>query len=463
MVRQMQDQEMAIAIRDLKTYARKDWEMEIGEQTIKDINSLPEQDALWYIQNLRDKPWQVRATRKNQMDVSGIVITMDTFDCHLMKALIDSGCTGSCINKEFVEKHGLNMIKPPKSIPVFNADGSNIAGWLTHMVQLQMIIGNHKEIMELGVSNLGTSDIFLGHDWLKHHNPEIDWKGKTIEFNCCPGSCYKEELGTDLEDNVNPLLEEGERLLAVHLGPEEINIRTKMTYSTEIASAKKDTRTIEEILPKHCHLYWDVFEKQTFNKLPPQHPWDHAIELVEGVKALDCKIYLLSKEEQTQLEEFLKENLETNQIRPIKIPIASPFFFVKKKDGKLRPMQDYWKLNEMMIKNRCKDYFAADVGHVRRRDSVVSSRSWGWARRREGRPRSAVGDEERERETRRAQKRNWTSEWGDIRLPSYVHGYVLYTLGLEAPMWYVQGGTVAVRTVGLGTRNSEFGTRSSSR
>ena len=168
---------MAIAIKDLKTYARKDWEMEIGEHTIKDINSLPEQDALWYIWNLRDKPWQVRATGKNQMDVSGIVITMDTFDRHLMKALIDSGCTGSCINKEFVEKHGLNMIKLPKSIPVFNTDGSNIAGWLTHMVQLQMIIGNHKEIMELGVSNLGTSNIFL------------DWKGKTIEFNCCLGSC----------------------------------------------------------------------------------------------------------------------------------------------------------------------------------------------------------------------------------------------------------------------------------
>ena len=41
-------------------------------------------------------------------------------------------------------------------------------------------------------------------------------------------------------------------------------------------------------------------------------------------------------------------------------------------------------------------------------------------------------------------------------MPSYIHGYVLYTLGLEAPMWYVQGGTVAVRTVGLGTRDSEF-------
>ena len=39
----------------------------------------------------------------------------------------------------------------------------------------------------------------------------------------------------------SPLLEDGERLLAVHLGSEEVNIRTKTTYSTEIASAKKDT------------------------------------------------------------------------------------------------------------------------------------------------------------------------------------------------------------------------------
>ncbi len=31
--------------------------------------------------------------------------------------------------------------------------------------------------------------------------------------------------------------------------------------------------------------------------------------------------------------------------------MASPFFFVKKKDGKLRPVQDYRKLNEMTIKN----------------------------------------------------------------------------------------------------------------
>ena len=53
------------------------------------------------------------------------------------------------------------------------------------------------------------------------------------------------------------------------------------------------------------------------------------------------------------------------------------------------------------------------------------------------------------------------SKWGAIRLPNYIHGYVLYTMGLKAPMWYIQGRTVAVCTVGLRTQNSELGVRDS--
>ena len=66
----------------------------------------------------------------------------------------------------------------------------------------------------------------------------------------------------------------------------------------------------------------------------------------------DCKIYPLNPTEQKQLDEFLKEQLETGRIQSSKSPMASPFFFVKKKDGSLRPVQDYRKLNEMTIKNR---------------------------------------------------------------------------------------------------------------
>jgi len=54
-----------------------------------------------------------------------------------------------------------------------------------------------------------------------------------------------------------------------------------------------------------------------------------------------CQLYGLSHEECAQLDEFLEENLRTGRIRMLNSPMASPFFFIKKKDGKLHPVQDY--------------------------------------------------------------------------------------------------------------------------
>src|SRR4051794_6710436 len=72
------------------------------------------------------------------------------------------------------------------------------------------------------------------------------------------------------------------------------------------------------------------------------------IELVPGAQQINCKIYPLSSEEPSQLDEFLKENVESGRIRPSKSPMASLFFFIKNKDEKLRPVQDYQKLNKIV-------------------------------------------------------------------------------------------------------------------
>ena len=59
----------------------------------------------------------------------------------------------------------------------------------------------------------------------------------------------------------------------------------------------------------------------------------------------------MSPVEQKELDKFLEENLASGRIRPSKSPMASPVFFVDKKDSKLRFVQDYWKLNAMTVKN----------------------------------------------------------------------------------------------------------------
>jgi hypothetical protein len=66
----------------------------------------------------------------------------------------------------------------------------------------------------------------------------------------------------------------------------------------------------------------------------------------------DCKVYPLTPTEQTKLNEFLKENLQKGYIRPLKSPMASPFFFISKRDSDvLHPCQDYHYLNNGTMKN----------------------------------------------------------------------------------------------------------------
>jgi hypothetical protein len=71
----------------------------------------------------------------------------------------------------------------------------------------------------------------------------------------------------------------------------------------------------------------------------------------EGFEPKSFKNYNLTLAEQLELDKFLKENLEKGYIRPSQSLMASPFFFVSKKDRKLRPCQDYRYLNDWTVKN----------------------------------------------------------------------------------------------------------------
>jgi len=115
----------------------------------------------------------------------------------------------------------------------------------------------------------------------------------------------------------------------------------------------KEKRTFEQIVPKSLHEFQPIFELSSFDELPDRQKWDHAIDFLPDVNIDDwkSKVYPLSVMEQKKLDEFLEENLRTGCIRPLKSPIPAPFFFVKKKSGDLRPVQDYWKLNSLTVKN----------------------------------------------------------------------------------------------------------------
>ena len=56
--------------------------------------------------------------------------------------------------------------------------------------------------------------------------------------------------------------------------------------------------------------------------------------------------------EQKELDAFLQENLKSECIWLSKSPMASPVFFIKKKDRTLWLVQDYQALNVITVKNK---------------------------------------------------------------------------------------------------------------
>jgi hypothetical protein len=64
-----------------------------------------------------------------------------------------------------------------------------------------------------------------------------------------------------------------------------------------------------------------------------------------------CSVYRLTTAEMDALKLYIEDHLRKGYIQRSKSPVASPFFFVNKKDGKLRPVQDYRALNDITVKN----------------------------------------------------------------------------------------------------------------
>jgi hypothetical protein len=92
----------------------------------------------------------------------------------------------------------------------------------------------------------------------------------------------------------------------------------------------------EAELPKEYQEFARLFSDEAADRFPPSREWDHAIDLKPGAPyALDCKVYPMTRDKDTALKKFLDEMVAKCYIRPSKSPYASPFFFIKKKDGKL--------------------------------------------------------------------------------------------------------------------------------
>jgi transposase InsO family protein len=281
--------------------------------------------------------------------------------------MVDCGATALFISEKFVEKNKVRTYRLQREIPLYNIDGSkNRAGKIARFVSLRLLVGEVEEWREFLVTDLGPEDVVLGLPWLRSVNPAIDWAEGTMKLSS--ERCERPEVqGSKVERVAANRMQRRRWWKSGILDDPSGTVwcAAGFTYSTELAAhagKEKRERTFEEIVPREYRQHAKVFSEVESERLPDHKSYDHAIDLKpETPETLRSKVYPMPLNEQGELDRFLDDNLRKGYIVPSKSPIASPVFFIKKKDGRLRLVQDYRRLNDFTIKNRYPLPLASDI------------------------------------------------------------------------------------------------------
>ena len=221
---------------------------------------------------------------------------------------------------------------------MFNVDGiKNSAGNITHLANIIIDYQGHCEKVTAEVTDLGKNQVILRYTWLKKHNPDIDWTNGEVKMTHCPQSCY--------------LLQEKSIFLQTLKKKEVEQAWSAHKIQVTLDKSKKVEKTVEELVPKEYHKYLKVFSKEESERMLIRKPWDHVIELKDTFKPKKDRLIPLSHEEQEEVSAFIDDQLRKGYIQPSKSEQTSPVFFIPKKDGKKRMVQDYNHLNGHTVKN----------------------------------------------------------------------------------------------------------------
>jgi hypothetical protein len=250
------------------------------------------------------------------------------------QALVDSGATDNFMHPNFAKQMGLGMKVLPNPKKIFNIDNTtNKSGMITHYLDLNIVTkGIHKEMCFL-ITNIGREEILLGYPWLATFEPKFNWRSATIE----------PRFMLVIISSINPYITQSQPIIAAALSETEKHsivhqLESESTIqgiSTDLA-VQAGTHQQATKIPDEYKEFSSVSDDKASQQIPPSREWDHTIELKPGApNALDCKIYPMTREEDVALEQFIDKMVRNGYIRPSKSPYMSPFFFVKKKDGKL--------------------------------------------------------------------------------------------------------------------------------
>ncbi|KAI2646625.1 Transposon Tf2-6 polyprotein [Labeo rohita] len=209
-------------------------------------------------------------------------------------AMIDSGAAGNFIDIQFANVHNIPLVACGSRVAVAALDGRPLGRGEVKFITDDITL-------KTGLKHTENIRLFAIDSPLNHHSGNA---------NCLP------------YETITP--------------PQQITIQPSATLE----------------LPAEYLDLAEAFSKTKASKLPPHRPNDCAIELIPGSLPPRGRIFPLSKPESEAMKMYIEEELAKGFIRPSTSPASAGFFFVKKKDGGLRPCIDYRGLNDITIKYR---------------------------------------------------------------------------------------------------------------
>ncbi|KAL0150433.1 hypothetical protein M9458_054260 [Cirrhinus mrigala] len=237
-------------------------------------------------------------------------------------ALIDSGAAGNFMDLDFAKAHDLTLKPCSSLLSVAALDGRPLgAGRVQYITSdLQFTTGFlHTENLSFYLIQAPCHPIILGLPWLKQHEPQISWsEGEITQWSdgCFP-QCFP-----------------------------------ALNHETVDMAAVTIDSPIAENIPSVYHDLAEAFSKTQATQLPPHRTSDCAIELLPGTTPPKGRIFPLSQPETEAMRTYIEEELAKGFIAPSTSPASAGFFFVKKKDGSLRPCIDFRALNDITVKYR---------------------------------------------------------------------------------------------------------------
>jgi hypothetical protein len=273
-------------------------------------------------------------------------------------ALLDSGATENFMELKYAEWLQLPIKRLPEPRRLLNVDGTlNKGGTLQFYTDLKVQTGTQYVALRFFLSELGENKMILGYPWFAAVQPNIDWKRGWIDHTQLPivirAPDAAKAIFTPRTKNVpRPIHHDQYYIGRVTIHPGKTQ---EEPVEDMFPNRRKATTPVEPIkgIPAEYQRHSKVFSEEASQRLPQHTIWDHAIELLDGAPTtLPGRLLPLTQEERQEAHNFVAEHLKRGTIQLSNSPYAANFFFVKKKDKKLRPVQDYRPVNKWTRKDR---------------------------------------------------------------------------------------------------------------